>query len=1123
MGEGDDNTQGRTQRTPAPDELAPDEPAPGEPAAATPARPCRRGRALVIVLVLLAGLAALILAAPGPVARLVAADQLATLGIAAEGVETLEISPWHRRIALGPVRFRQGDGAYGRLEHVSVHVSLQQLIHRRLLIKDVRIQGLDVAIVQGQDGTLFLNGIPLPAGHDAPDQAAPDQAAPDQAAPDQAAPDQQAESDASSWAAGLNSLDVRDSRLAWTAAGGGTLAAVIERLTLAGFRPWEQDSPGVVALTARLNDIGLDVHGEARPFAEARHGRFEINLADASLARADLARIEGFTGPLGLARSAGRIALAVRGTVTASPEGGIALDAAGRADLKGLDLATADGLAAAAAALGLDFELRGTFGGDGRAAASGSARLDLTAGDLAAGDGTTLQLPSARITVADLALAAAADGGLRITGTPELAVDRPAINGPARLACDGIGAKLAATNLDLGTEALTLSAKPSLRLDGLRMEEPLRLAAAAVNLDLGELALDAAGGTTSLDIAGAARIERFALAGATELSGERITLDLPTLALHARADGLDVQATGKLDIAPAALVLKGGGDAHDLRADAAALGLAFRDLSVRQTAAETAIGAVLRLDAGTLKAALPYDGAEAALGFETVTIALEPLTVTETALRTALAMRGTAEIGGIGAEMPAVAGAPAISAAIATVQLALAGLDVTLAGDAPRIEARFETTHEELTAAIGGGELARARLATLSLTGGRLAVDGALAADALVLRKPDVELNDRLFAAFASAPAGRPAPPAAQGAPSTAPSPRLALGRVAVADGGTLVFLDGSVRPPLRLKTEIKVLEAQGLDTGDPARQTDLKLDSVVNDFSKVQLLGWVQPFAKVPNFDLNGRIGDLELPAFSPYAAQTVGLNLEKGRLSARLDARASGGALAGRADFDVDNLGFSALSKDDAERLSAKMGVPIETVVGLLQDSRGRIELGIPVSGDLRSPEFDLSQAIGRAVSGAITAAVTAPFQLLYQPVALVAGAAGAGSRVALKPVLFAPGETRLDTTAAAFIDGVAKMLKERPRIGLQTCGRATSADLDAGLARPPASGAAPPPAAADRKAAVEAMRPALQTLAVERGRAVRRQLVEQGGIRADRIGECRSAFDAADRGPPRAEFSF
>jgi hypothetical protein len=62
-------------------------------------------------------------------------------------------------------------------------------------------------------------------------------------------------------------------------------------------------------------------------------------------------------------------------------------------------------------------------------------------------------------------------------------------------------------------------------------------------------------------------------------------------------------------------------------------------------------------------------------------------------------------------------------------------------------------------------------------------------------------------------------------------------------------------------------------------------------------------------------------------------------------------------------------------------------------------------------------------------------------------------------------------------------------------------------------------PDPAA---RAEAGAARPELEALAVERGAAVRRYLLEQGAVPADRVGECRSIFDATDQGPPRAELT-
>jgi hypothetical protein len=45
-------------------------------------------------------------------------------------------------------------------------------------------------------------------------------------------------------------------------------------------------------------------------------------------------------------------------------------------------------------------------------------------------------------------------------------------------------------------------------------------------------------------------------------------------------------------------------------------------------------------------------------------------------------------------------------------------------------------------------------------------------------------------------------------------------------------------------------------------------------------------------------------------------------------------------------------------------------------------------------------------------------------------------------------------------------------------------------------------------------------LTNLATERGRAVRRYVVDSQGISADSLGECLPVFDSTDQDPPRAE---
>lgn len=443
----------------------------------------------------------------------------------------------------------------------------------------------------------------------------------------------------------------------------------------------------------------------------------------------------------------------------------------------------------------------------------------------------------------------------------------------------------------------------------------------------------------------------------------------------------------------------------------------------------------------------------------------------------------------------------------------------------------FDAAIAAFAAAVGGGDVAKASLGGITLTGGRADQGMRIGAEDLSLAGVAVELTRALFPKPPAERAPTPADGEAAGpgkGQAQAPGLKLSLGRFALADSAKVSFTDGSVSPPVRMAVDIKTLQASNLNMEDPAQQTDMRLSAVVNGFSGVDASGWAMPFAPSPSFDILAQVRDLELPPLSPYAAQAVGVNIDGGRLNLKADAKAEQANLDGAVQIDLRGLAFGALSKEDEERLSAKVGVPINTVVSLLQDSEGKIDLRVPISGNLASPDFDLSDAIGQAVTGAVTGAVTAPFKLIFEPVNMIAG--GGGSGLSLKPIPFAAGEALLTPEGRVFIDNLAKLLQQRPKLALRVCGKSTQQDVAALRAR----GALTPPGAAPQQAAGapsrasapqpdEQTRAELTRLAEERTRAVRQYLAERARIPAARIGECRAAFEPQGKGGPRAEASF
>jgi len=144
------------------------------------------------------------------------------------------------------------------------------------------------------------------------------------------------------------------------------------------------------------------------------------------------------------------------------------------------------------------------------------------------------------------------------------------------------------------------------------------------------------------------------------------------------------------------------------------------------------------------------------------------------------------------------------------------------------------------------------------------------------------------------------------------------------------------------------------------------------------------------------------------------------------------------------------------------------------------------------------------------------------------LVAGVAK-GTAPGLAPIEFAPGSAAIDETGRNLLDGVAALLVERPKLSLRVCGRSTDADLQtyskAGAApAPPTKETKGGTGGAEVKPAVDPAqaKQALNELAVERQRGVRRYLIQEKGADVNRIPECRATFDADDQGSPRVEIS-
>lgn len=200
-----------------------------------------------------------------------------------------------------------------------------------------------------------------------------------------------------------------------------------------------------------------------------------------------------------------------------------------------------------------------------------------------------------------------------------------------------------------------------------------------------------------------------------------------------------------------------------------------------------------------------------------------------------------------------------------------------------------------------------------------------------------------------------------------------------------------------------------------------LSLRGKVEGQASLALDGRINPLAQPLALDIRGRVDDLELPPLSPYSVKYAGHGIERGKLGMTVRYQiAPDGQLQASNQILLKQLQFS-----DRVEGSEAPNLPIRLAVALLADSKGVIDLNLPVSGSINDPQFRVGPIVWRMVLNLIGKAVTAPF-------ALIAQALG-GSAEDFSQIDFAPGHSELDAKARSRLEQVAQMMAQRPALRL------------------------------------------------------------------------------------------
>lgn len=496
---------------------------------------------------------------------------------------------------------------------------------------------------------------------------------------------------------------------------------------------------------------------------------------------------------------------------------------------------------------------------------------------------------------------------------------------------------------------------------------------------------------------------------------------------------------------------------------------------------------------------------------------------------TAVAAEGRMQIGKLGAD---VADSKVNLAKIDDLTIEKLGLlengDLTVTGMTARGAVFAKDTAAIDSKEDSGGSVLSAGLITadsIQVTAGNQVAIGVLEwrdVISLIQRDPDGEwrpvriLNTLPFAKVGSEAQEPAAAVAPEETDTDTPAGRVMVDEIRVTGDSAVIMNDQTVKPPFDMRLTVTEAVLKNVDNGQPDQKSPISIKGRISKHSHISVAGTVQPFAEQPTLDLKNHVDGISLPQLSPYTVAALGYALESGQLDADSTLQINRGQIDSQNHLVIRGLELSGVDNESREKLDSQLTVSLDTALDMLRDNNNMITLDLPVSGDINSPDFGISDIINTAVSKAIMQGSMTYLKFALQPygaLITVAQLAGeAATKVRLQPVSFESGQATPSGESDSYLKKVAGILQDRPEINIKICGLAVAGDRVA-----LAGSAAPKETDSKTAGSVKEGKPVtdrqLLDLATQRALFVKDRMVTKYGVSGSRLIACTPHIDDAE----------
>jgi len=308
------------------------------------------------------------------------------------------------------------------------------------------------------------------------------------------------------------------------------------------------------------------------------------------------------------------------------------------------------------------------------------------------------------------------------------------------------------------------------------------------------------------------------------------------------------------------------------------------------------------------------------------------------------------------------------------------------------------------------------------VTVGRVAIDKPW-----LLLERETDGTVPLLGLLISGAAAPKAAPASRAAPGSAPAPPVIQMGALTVEEGFVRFVDRTTAPAFVEEASRIVLTGRGLGTA-PDSRGQMAMNGRLTGGAPFELKGTLGALGGPLNLDLDGKLTDFPLTRVNPYSNKLIGWIARRGAFGATVHYRVVDNRIEATNDLLIGQPEYAPSRSGDEVR--DRVGVPFGLLVSLLKNVRGEIRLSVPISGDLASRQFDLSDAFWAAVRETAISVMALPVswvgKIFYTEDARI-------ETVQIWPVYFEAGTTRFVRGFDRHAERLATFLRDAPGVTL------------------------------------------------------------------------------------------